>query len=61
MFRAGLTDEQARNIATDEDTTLVLAGAATGKTAVIIGKIAHLVLLAQPSGNRAQPCSKAVL
>ena len=43
MLRNGLTDEQARNIATDEDTTLVLAGAGTGKTAVITGKIAHLV------------------
>ena len=43
MFRTGLTDEQARNIATDEDVTLVLAGAGTGKTAVITGKIAHLV------------------
>ena len=39
----GLTTEQARNIATDEDSTLVLAGAGTGKTSVIIGKIAHLV------------------
>ncbi len=37
----GLTQEQAQAIATDEDCTLVLAG--TGKTAVIIGKIAHLV------------------
>ena len=43
MFKAGLTDEQARNIATDEDVTLVLAGAGTGKTAVITGKVAHLV------------------
>ena len=39
----GLTTEQARAIATDEDATLALAGAGTGKTAVIIGKIAHLV------------------
>ena len=39
----GLTEEQARAIATDEDVTLVLAGAGTGKTAVIIGKIAHLM------------------
>ena len=39
----GLTEEQARAIATDEDVTLVLAGAGTGKTTVIIGKIAHLV------------------
>ena len=38
-----LTDEQALAIATDEDATLVLAGAGTGKTAVIIGKVAHLV------------------
>ncbi|MCY3881740.1 MAG: UvrD-helicase domain-containing protein [Chloroflexi bacterium] len=37
------TDEQAAAIATDEDATLVLAGAGTGKTAVITGKVAHLV------------------
>ena len=37
------TDEQAAAIATDEDVTLVLAGAGTGKTAVITGKVAHLV------------------
>ncbi|MCY3957488.1 MAG: UvrD-helicase domain-containing protein [Chloroflexi bacterium] len=37
------TPEQAAAIATDEDATLVLAGAGTGKTAVITGKIAHLV------------------
>ena len=37
------TDEQAAAIATDEDATLVLAGAGTGKTSVIIGKVAHLV------------------
>ena len=37
------TEEQAQAIATDEDTTLVLAGAGTGKTAVITGKVAHLV------------------
>ena len=43
MLRNGLTDEQAKNIAVDEDATLVLAGAGTGKTAVITGKIAHLV------------------
>lgn len=39
-----LTDEQAGAVATDEDVTLVLAGAGTGKTAVIIGKVAHLIL-----------------
>ena len=38
-----LTDEQAIAIATDEDVTLVLAGAGTGKTSVILGKLAHLV------------------
>ena len=37
------TAEQAQAIATDEDATLVLAGAGTGKTAVITGKVAHLV------------------
>ena len=37
------TAEQAEAIATDEDATLLLAGAGTGKTAVITGKIAHLV------------------
>jgi len=37
------TGEQAAAIATDEDATLVLAGAGTGKTAVITGKVAHLV------------------
>ena len=43
IFPNGLTQEQAQAIATDEDCTLVLAGAGTGKTAVIIAKIAHLV------------------
>ena len=38
-----LTDEQAAAVATDEDVTLVLAGAGTGKTSVIVGKVAHLV------------------
>ena len=37
------TDEQAAAIATDEETTLTLAGAGTGKTGVITGKITHLV------------------
>ena len=38
-----LTDEQAEAVATDEDVTLVLAGAGTGKTSVIVGKVAHLI------------------
>ena len=38
-----LTDEQAESVATDEDVTLVLAGAGTGKTSVVVGKVAHLV------------------
>ena len=38
-----VTDEQAEAITTDEDVTLVLAGAGTGKTATIVGKVAHLV------------------
>ena len=42
LLSNGLTNEQARVIATDEDVTLVLAGAGTGKTAVTIGKIAYL-------------------
>ena len=38
-----LTEEQAEAVATDEDATLVLAGAGTGKTSVIVAKVAHLV------------------
>ena len=38
-----LTNEQAESVATDEDVTLVLAGAGTGKTTVVVGKVAHLV------------------
>ena len=40
---ARLTEEQAEAVATDEDVTLVLAGAGTGKTTVIAAKVAHLV------------------
>ena len=40
---ARISDEQAKAIATDEDVTLVLAGAGTGKTTVIAGKVTHLV------------------
>ena len=42
-LRNPLTNEQAEAVATDEDATLVLAGAGTGKTSVIVGKVAHLV------------------
>ena len=42
-LRNPLTNEQAEAVATDEDATLVLAGEGTGKTAVIVGKVAHLV------------------
>ena len=38
-----LTQEQALAIVTDEDATLVLAGAGTGKTAIIVSKVADLV------------------
>ena len=44
VLRVRLTEEQAMSVATDEDVTLLLAGAGTGKTAVITGKMAHLVL-----------------
>ena len=40
---ARVTDEQAEAVATDEDVTLVLAGAGTGKTTAIAAKVAHLV------------------
>ena len=43
ILHARLTEEQAVAVATDEDVTLVLAGAGTGKTAVITGKTAHLI------------------
>ena len=39
-----LTEEQCAAIATDEDATLVLAGAGTGKTSVIVGKAVDLAL-----------------
>ena len=42
-LRNTLTNEQAEAVATEEDATLVLAGAGTGKTSVIVGKVAHLV------------------
>ncbi len=43
LFKMTPTDEQASAIATDEKATLVLAGAGTGKTSVITGKVAHLI------------------
>lgn len=49
------TVEQAAAMATDEDVTLVLAGAGAGKTAVIIGKVAHLVR------NRGAPPSEILV
>ena len=42
-LRNPLTNEQAEAVATDEDATLVLAGAGTGKTSVIVSKVVHLV------------------
>ena len=42
-LNTSLTDEQAEAVATDEEVTLVLAGAGTGKTSVIVGKLAHLI------------------
>ena len=46
-----LTSEQSEAVATDEDNTLVLAGAGSGKTAIITAKLTHLVedLGADPS------------
>ena len=38
-----MSDEQAEAVATDEDVTLVLAGAGTGKTRIVVSKVAHLV------------------
>lgn len=38
-----LTPEQSLAVVTDEDATLVLAGAGSGKTSVIVAKAAHLV------------------
>ena len=38
-----LTSEQAEAVVTDEDNTLILAGAGSGKTVLITTKVAHLV------------------
>ncbi len=38
-----LTGRQRRAVATDEDNTLVVAGAGTGKTSVVVGKVAYIV------------------
>jgi DNA helicase-4 len=41
--RYPLTDRQRRAIVTAEDATLVVAGAGTGKTSVIVGKVDYLI------------------
>lgn len=51
VLHARLTQEQAMAVATDEDVTLVLAGAGTGKTAVITGKTDHLIGSRQSRGS----------
>jgi DNA helicase IV len=38
-----LTDEQRRAVVTDEDNNLVVAGAGSGKTSAILGKLAYLM------------------
>lgn len=42
-FSPSLTDEQLRAVVNNEDNQLVVAGAGTGKTTTVIGKIAYLV------------------
>lgn len=42
-FPYPLTDEQRRAVVTDEDCNLVVAGAGSGKTSAILGKLAYLV------------------
>jgi DNA helicase-4 len=41
--RYPLTEEQRRAIVHDEDANLVIAGAGTGKTSVVMGKVAYLI------------------
>lgn len=38
-----LTERQRRAVVTDEDNTLVVAGAGTGKTSVVVAKVAYIV------------------
>jgi len=49
--RYPLTERQRQAIVTNEDTTLTIAGAGTGKTSTIVGKVDYLVRrgLARPS------------
>jgi DNA helicase IV len=38
-----LSEPQRRSIVTDEDSTLVVAGAGTGKTSTVVGKVSYLI------------------
>lgn len=42
-FASPLTEEQLRAVVNDEDNQLVVAGAGTGKTTTVMGKVAYLV------------------
>ena len=56
VLHQDLTNEQLEAIATDEDATLVLAGAGSGKTSVIVAKVVDLVM-----NNRVPPEAILVL
>ena len=38
-----LSIQQRKSIVTDEDSTLVVAGAGTGKTSTVVGKVSYLI------------------